>query len=272
MTPRKTDSKAKAGKAGKAAKAPKSARAAGPGAGGRTAAKPKFLAPKSARTPAMKAVIARVATAKALPAKTAKPVVASRPVAAKPVTAKLAAQKPATPKPVAQKPAASKPAAPKAAPKSVAPPVRRPPLPTPVSAPAQVEEVAAFGPADRDRLERILLTERGRLLKEMGHLEDTVLNRSLRDSSGELSGYSFHMADIGTDAMEREKAFLFASAEGRALLDVNEALRRLYNGEYGVCESCGRPISVARLEVVPQARLCVRCKEKEERGQGSHVR
>jgi RNA polymerase-binding transcription factor DksA len=166
---------------------------------------------------------------------------------------------------------AARPAAPKAAPKSA--PARRPAFAAEAAPAAPFEDAPGFSSADRDRFERILLEERGRLLKEMGHLEDTVLNRSLRDSSGELSGYSFHMADIGTDAMEREKAFLFASAEGRALLDVNDALRRLYNGEYGMCESCGRPISVARLEVVPQARLCVRCKEKEERGrQGANPR
>ncbi|MEP7029061.1 MAG: TraR/DksA C4-type zinc finger protein, partial [Candidatus Eisenbacteria bacterium] len=75
----------------------------------------------------------------------------------------------------------------------------------------------------------------------------------------------FHMADLGTDAMEREKAFLFASAEGRAIYDVDEALRRLYNGLYGTCESCQLPIARERLEVVPHARLCVRCKEREEK-------
>ena len=101
----------------------------------------------------------------------------------------------------------------------------------------------------------------------MGHLENTVLKVNQRDSSGDLSGYSFHMADAGTDAMEREKAFLFASAEGRTLMEINEALRRLYRGEYGICESCGQPIARARLEAMPNARLCVSCKEKEERTQ-----
>jgi DnaK suppressor protein len=120
---------------------------------------------------------------------------------------------------------------------------------------------------DLKRFEDLLLAERGRLMRELGHLENHVLKRSLRETSGELSGYSFHMADVGTDAMEREKAFHFASAEGRALLDVDDALRRLYGGAYGSCESCGNAVSKERLEVVPHARLCVSCKEKEERGQ-----
>jgi len=113
--------------------------------------------------------------------------------------------------------------------------------------------------------EKRLLEEREKLLKQMEHLEKDVLNQTLKDSSGDLSAYTFHMADLGTDAMEREKTFLFASAEGRLLYHVNEALRRLYKDDYGSCEACGQPISRERLEVVPHARLCIKCKEKEER-------
>ncbi len=118
---------------------------------------------------------------------------------------------------------------------------------------------------DLKELERLLLAERGRVMKEMGHLESTVLKVNPRESAGDLSGYSFHMADAGTDAYEREKAFQFASNEGRLLLDLDEALRRLYRGEYGSCETCGNAIAKARLEAMPTARLCRDCKEKEER-------
>jgi len=114
-------------------------------------------------------------------------------------------------------------------------------------------------------LEQRLLDERRKIMKDMGHIENTVLKVNQRDSSGDLSGYSFHMADAGTDAMEREKAFLFASTEGRLLMEVNDALRRLYNGAYGVCEMCEKPISRARLEAMPYVRMCVSCKEKEEK-------
>jgi len=118
---------------------------------------------------------------------------------------------------------------------------------------------------DFQEFEQRLRGERVRVLKEMGHYESTVLKVNPRDSAGDLSGYSFHMADVGTDAMEREKAFQLASAEGRLLLELNEALRRIARGEYGICESCGNPILRARLEAMPTARLCLSCKEKEER-------
>jgi DnaK suppressor protein len=141
------------------------------------------------------------------------------------------------------------------------------PLTTSKPAPRPTISQGAQGVTQKDftEFENRLLTERKKILNEMGHLENTVLKVNPRDSAGDLSGYSFHMADAGTDAMEREKAFLFASAEGRLLMDINDALRRLYNGEYGTCEICEKPIARARLEAMPYARLCVSCKEKEEK-------
>ncbi len=76
-------------------------------------------------------------------------------------------------------------------------------------------------------LEKRLLEERARVMKELGYYDESF-NATLQSSDGDLSSYSFHMADQGTDAMEREKQFLFASQEGRYLWHVNEALRRLY--------------------------------------------
>jgi len=63
-------------------------------------------------------------------------------------------------------------------------------------------------------LEKRLLEERARVMKELGYYDESF-NASLQSSDGDLSSYSFHMADQGTDAMEREKQFLFASQEGR---------------------------------------------------------
>ena len=117
---------------------------------------------------------------------------------------------------------------------------------------------------DLKHYEDRLLEERKKLLGQMGYLEKT-LNQTQRDSAGDLSAYSFHMADMGTDAMEREKTFLFASAEGRHLYHVDEALRRLYRGEYGLCQSCGKEIGKARLEAIPHASLCVACQEARDR-------
>ena len=66
--------------------------------------------------------------------------------------------------------------------------------------------------------------------------------------------------------MEREKAFLFASKEGRYLYHLDEALRRIYKSPktFGVCEECGADIAFERLDAIPHTRLCISCKEREE--------
>ena len=115
--------------------------------------------------------------------------------------------------------------------------------------------------------EKRLLEERARAVKELGHYDESF-NATLQASDGDLSSYSFHMADQGTDAMEREKAFLMASKEGRFLFHLNQALRRLYRtpDKFGKCEQCGAEIGYDRLDALPHARLCISCKAKEEDG------
>ncbi len=118
-----------------------------------------------------------------------------------------------------------------------------------------------------EQLEQRLLEERERVLEELGFFDENY-HESTRAASGDLSAYSFHMADQGTDAMEREKAFLFASKEGRQLYQIDDALRRLYREPdgFGHCFECEQPIHWERLEALPYATLCIACKEREENG------
>jgi len=93
------------------------------------------------------------------------------------------------------------------------------------------------------------------------------MSSTTKDQSGDLSSYSFHMADQGTDTMEREMAFNFASREGRYLYHLNEALERIEDGAYGICRTCKDEISKKRLEAVPHATQCIKCKNYEEKKQ-----
>jgi len=121
---------------------------------------------------------------------------------------------------------------------------------------------------DRQYFEKRLLEQRKKILKEMGRFGE-LYQQNLKESSGDLSSYSFHMADLGTDAETQERAFQQVSKEGRLLYHIDEALRKLYNGQnYGVCESCHKPIEKGRLRLVPHARLCFKCKSREENGNG----
>jgi len=125
--------------------------------------------------------------------------------------------------------------------------------------------------SDLEKYTKLLLQKRAELIEEMGLLKKNAMETTLKEITGDLSAYSYHMADLGTDAMEREKAFLFASKSGRLLHHIDEALRRIHNGEYGNCLECGQPISPERLEAVPHARLCIKCKEIEEQRKAREV-
>lgn len=123
---------------------------------------------------------------------------------------------------------------------------------------------------DLQHFEDRLLDERERVLKELGQFDEEFAEDP-RGSGGGPESYSFHMADEGTDAMEREKKFLFASQEGELLYEIDEALRRLYRSEdrYGVCQECGDEIARERLDALPYARLCIDCQQQEEEASGA---
>ena len=118
---------------------------------------------------------------------------------------------------------------------------------------------------DLKYFEDLILKKKDDLYVELGYLEKSSLNATTKDQSGDLSAYSFHMADQGTDTMEREMAFSLASREGRYLHHLNEALARIESGSYGKCRTCGLDISRERLEAVPHATQCIKCKNSEEK-------
>jgi RNA polymerase-binding transcription factor DksA len=114
-------------------------------------------------------------------------------------------------------------------------------------------------------IEGRLMDERARALKALG-LFDRIskLDRETMDS--DLSAYTDHMADQGTEAQEREKAALFATKEGRYIYRLEEALRRMYDDPktFGSCHTCSSPVGYERLNALPHARYCIDCKRKEE--------
>jgi DnaK suppressor protein len=124
--------------------------------------------------------------------------------------------------------------------------------------------------ADLEHFRILILKKKQELLEELGYLETASMKETAKDQSGDLSSYSFHMADQGTDTLGREMAFTLASREGRYLHHLNEALERIEAGTYGSCRTCGGPISKKRLEAVPNATQCISCKSKEEKIKRGH--
>ena len=114
-------------------------------------------------------------------------------------------------------------------------------------------------------IEGRLMDERARALKALG-LFDRISKLDRESMDSDLSAYTDHMADQGTEAMEREKAALFATKEGRYIYRLEEALRRLYSDpkSFGDCHTCGSAVGLERLDALPHARYCIDCKRKEE--------
>lgn len=192
------------------------------------------------------------------PAAKKKPV-SKKPVVKKPAAKKAAVKKPAVKKASAKKPVAKKPAAAKKGRASKAPLVG-------------TRDMLAFGqPVEKmRRLNPWLKKQHLRLLA----LKDTLLDsmtgvardnlRSTHDSH-EASAHGLHQADAGSDAYDRDFALSLLSQEQDALFEIDEALKRIVKGTYGVCEMSGKNIPKARLEARPFARFTVECQNEIER-------
>ena len=87
--------------------------------------------------------------------------------------------------------------------------------------------------------------------------EDNDLDESEQSSTGELTSFDQHPGDMGTETFEREKDLAILTTLEDQIAQVEDALRRLDDGSYGICQACGKPIAEERLEVLPTARYCI---------------
>ena len=123
----------------------------------------------------------------------------------------------------------------------------------------------AFTKKDLAEIRKGLVKEKAKILKEIISLHGDSLNKSLKDVSGDLSGYSFHMADMATDMYDREFSLELAESERQRLYELDDAIKRIDEGIYGKCAGCGGPIGKSRLKAMPQAENCIECQEKQEK-------
>lgn len=140
-----------------------------------------------------------------------------------------------------------------------------------VHAAASLADILGFNPAQKKdttieeddipkkwkKFYKLLIELREHVRDEIDlHTSDT-LKHSSRDESGANSNYGNHQADAGTDEFDRDFALSLVSNEQDALHEIEEAIRRIKDGSYGICEVTGQPINKERLEAVPFARFSV---------------
>lgn len=115
-----------------------------------------------------------------------------------------------------------------------------------------------------EKYKELLIEKREELISNVNHITGDTRRQSQKEAAGDLSGYSIHMADMASDNYEREFSLNLASGERETLLEIDEALKRIDEKTYGKCLSCGKKISKKRLLAVPHAKLCLKCKQREE--------
>ena len=117
-----------------------------------------------------------------------------------------------------------------------------------------------------EHFRQMLLQKRREIISNVNEMEDETLKQSRLDASGDLSSMPIHMADIGTDNYEQEFALGLMDSERKLLKEIDDALQRIEDKTYGICEGTGKPVPKARLEAQPWARYCVEYARMLEQG------
>lgn len=123
----------------------------------------------------------------------------------------------------------------------------------------------SFSPAKLKEFQKILLRIKDYLDSDKDQLEEKSLRGAGRDATGNLSNFPIHLADAGSDTYEQDFSLEILEREDIEQKDIEDALERIDNKTYGICEECSNPINENRLKVIPYARFCVKCQEVMEK-------
>ncbi len=122
-----------------------------------------------------------------------------------------------------------------------------------------------FKKAELEWFKQALLKRRDVLSGSVNKMQESALNKDHDEASGDFN----HMADMGTDNFDQDFTLGLIENEEEELRAINEALRKIEDNTYGLCESCEAVIPKARLKALPFTKMCVKCKEKDESGLAS---
>ena len=117
-----------------------------------------------------------------------------------------------------------------------------------------------------EQFKAILLEKRREIVGDVNTIQDEALKQSRLDANGDLSSMPIHMADLGSDNFEQEFALDLVDTEKKMLHRIDQALQRIEESTYGICQGTGKAIAKARLKAKPWARYCVKYARKIEQG------
>lgn len=119
---------------------------------------------------------------------------------------------------------------------------------------------------DKDKCRKILLELKEHVQRKI--YGDDAFGLHARTEGQDISQSPSHLADIGTDSFDRDMQFNIAANDSELLSMVNNALAKIHDGDYGVCETCHEKINPKRLLAIPFSVNCVPCQEKLEEAAG----
>ncbi len=141
-----------------------------------------------------------------------------------------------------------------------------------ISPTKKVKKIQGYSRRDLEDFKKVILEKRNEIIEQLQVLKDQMMDPTTGQYVNENSPYSLHMAEQGTDAMEREKLYLWAQRENKFLGYLDDALQRIENGTYGICIECiDEPqnlcptcplIPKERLMAVPHTQHCLQVKQK----------
>ncbi|MBM4250794.1 MAG: hypothetical protein FJ146_02375 [Deltaproteobacteria bacterium] len=114
-----------------------------------------------------------------------------------------------------------------------------------------------------------LTTKRTEVLEAMNTAKQHALIDLSQDATGDLSHLRLHPADLGADAADQHTELMITNMEATALSQIDEAIGRLHEGRYGVCEACNQEIALERLKAIPETAFCLSCESAREEAGGS---
>src|SRR5215207_7015977 len=138
----------------------------------------------------------------------------------------------------------------------------KPPVKAHSATPITHKRTGALSPFEQKQREKLLALKDTLLDSMNGVAKDSLRSRA---EGSEASAFGMHQADAGSDAYDRDFALSLLSQEQDSLYEIDEALKRIENRTYGICEMSGKVIPPARLEALPFARLTVECQAEFER-------
>lgn len=122
-----------------------------------------------------------------------------------------------------------------------------------------------FNKKELTNFKKSILKKKEEILDGLKHSLEDTLKKSPREAAGDISGYAFHMADLATDTYDREFSLDLASNERELLYEIDEALKKIEEGRFGICEGCKCLITKKRLKAIPYTRLCLKCQQTQEK-------